>query len=174
MFLEDELEYTRLKRNDNIMGWLAIVFVAALVFMFAGIMNSASATGSSPASIHHAAPAITEQARPDLFGTQASVAAGHAMIVAFEVQKAAPSVKDAGHASEIASAGTHVAARSFSTAAPDEAEVAHPVALTLADRDIQSGVLLISFALMGASFVMLTFGGPRGGKREDEDAIDAL
>lgn len=47
MFLEDELEYVRLKRHDNIMGWLAIVFVAALVFMFAGVMNSASATGSS-------------------------------------------------------------------------------------------------------------------------------
>jgi hypothetical protein len=47
MFLDDEIEYIRLKRSDSIMGWLAISFVAALVFMFAGLVNSASATGSS-------------------------------------------------------------------------------------------------------------------------------
>lgn len=46
MFLDDEIEYIRLKRSDSIMGWLAISFVAALVFMFAGLVNSASATGS--------------------------------------------------------------------------------------------------------------------------------
>ncbi len=56
----------------------------------------------------------------------------------------------------------------------DNAGVAHASMAKLADHDIKTGALLLSFALMGGSFVMLAFGGPRGGKREDEDAFDAL
>lgn len=164
MFLEDELEYVRLKRNDNIMGWLAIVFVAALVFMFAGIMNSASATGSSSGPAHRAEMTV---AAPLQAGPAASAKTiDKTMIVV--------ALKDAPSATNVASANpsdTHLLAIETPE---DNAGVAHASIATLADHDIKTGALILSLALIGGSFVMLTFGGPRGGKREDEDMIDAL
>jgi hypothetical protein len=47
MFLDDEEAYARLRRSETVMGWLAITAVAALVFMFAGFINAASATTPS-------------------------------------------------------------------------------------------------------------------------------
>jgi hypothetical protein len=43
MFMDDENEYIRLKRADTVLGWLAIGVVAALVLMFAGMANVATA-----------------------------------------------------------------------------------------------------------------------------------
>ena len=167
MFLEDELEYVRLKRNDNIMGWLAIVFVAALVFMFAGIMNSASATGSHSGPAHRAEIAV---AAP-LQAIPAATAATIDKTMDFVALKDAPV---APAAIEVTSADT-AGAQTLAIATPeDNAGVAHASIATLADHDIKTGALLLSLALIGGSFVMLTFGGPRGGKREDEDMIDAF
>lgn len=167
MFLEDELEYVRLKRNDNIMGWLAIVFVAALVFMFAGIMNSASATGSGYGPAHRAETSLT--ASPQAAPAAAEKAFDKTMIL------------EALNGTTIAPAEVKVASadpagvQTLAIATPDDnAGVAHASIATLANHDIKTGALLLSLALIGGSFVMLTFGGPRGGKREDEDMIDAL
>lgn len=172
MFLEDELEYVRLKRNDNIMGWLAIVFVAALVFMFAGIMNSASATGANPQSIHpveahRAEMIITSRLQVEFAAPASSIGKGVA-VVAPDDAEAAPAPM---HVSYLQNADI----QTLALATPqDNAGVAHASMAKLADHDIKTGALLLSFALMGGSFVMLAFGGPRGGKREDEDAFDAL
>jgi len=169
MFLEDELEYVRLKRHDNIMGWLAIIFVAALVFMFAGVMNSASATGS-PSAHRTEATSAAPQSAPAT--TRAGAIGNDAIVMLFDDGKAA-------------TVSTNVAAigngdvQTLALATPeDNAGVAHASTAKLADHDIKTGALLLSLALMGGSFVMLTFGGPRGGRggdeREDEDTINAL
>lgn len=50
MFMDDENEYIRLKRSDTVLGWVAIGAVAALVLMFAGMANVASA--ASPFAHH--------------------------------------------------------------------------------------------------------------------------
>lgn len=165
MFLEDELEYVRLKRNDNVMGWLAIIFVAALVFMFAGIMNSASATGSPSAHASRAEVTIAAPLQAQPAATPAGTVDLKPIVIAFDE---APSIRVAAsnHVGEI---------QTLALAMPDETTgVTHVYSDKLADHDIKTGALLLSFALMGGSFVMLTFGGPRGGKREDEDTIDAL
>lgn len=172
MFLEDELEYVRLKRSDNIMGWLAIVFVAALVFMFAGIMNSASATGSPAAHAHRAEAIVAAPLHANPVTTQASIVDVKPIVIAFDVPQAAPAARDiaSNQAGEM---------QTLALAMPEhDAGLPNSYTARLADHDIKTGALILSFALMGGSFVMLTFGGPRGGpagdKREDEDMIDAL
>lgn len=173
MFLEDELEYVRLKRADNIMGWLAILFVAALVFMFAGLMNSASASGSG-----HPAPSPVVQsvelehapgilALNSLFETgrspliDASAAAGNAQLI----PAALPLNLETG-AHRLEPAFSAEAAQV--TAEPASASFSRMHHTTTADRDIMMGLMLLVFALMGSSFVMLAFGGPRdiGGVEE--------
>jgi hypothetical protein len=170
MFLEDELEYVRLKRSDNIMGWLAIMFVAALVFMFAGVMNSASATGSP--SAHRTEAAIAAPSQPTPAATQAGIIGHDTIVAAVHVTLPAPASRDVA---SIQSGDVQTLALSTPD---DNAGLAHTSTAKLADHDIKTGALILSFALMGGSFVMLTFGGPRGGsgsdKREDEDMIDAL
>lgn len=167
MFLEDELEYVRLKRNDNIMGWLAIVFVAALVFMFAGIMNSASATGSSSAPAHRVEATFTAPVQASPAATARAVDKTM-IVVALNDAPAAP-------AAMLVASANRADAQTLAIATPEDyAGAAHASIATLADHDIKTGALLLSLALIGGSFVMLTFGGPRGGKREDEEMIDAL
>ena len=73
MFLDDEIEYIRLKRSDSVMGWVAISFVAALVFMFAGLMNSASATGSTTSR----APALHILSSPQAAPSSALISDRH-------------------------------------------------------------------------------------------------
>lgn len=167
MFLEDELEYVRLKRNDNIMGWLAIVFVAALVFMFAGIMNSASATGSLSGPAHRVETTVAAplQATPAAVDTAIDKTM---IVIALKDAPAAPA------AMQVASTAAADDQTQTVSTPEDNAGVAHASIATLADHDIKTGALLLTLALIGGSFVMLTFGGPRGGKREDEDMIDAI
>ena len=57
MFMDDESEYIRLKRSDTVLGWLAIGVVAALVLMFAGMANVASASSPFAYQKSHAANA---------------------------------------------------------------------------------------------------------------------
>lgn len=54
MFLENQYGESRLKHLDDILGWVAIAFVAALVLLFAGLSNHASAAGSKPRPEIHA------------------------------------------------------------------------------------------------------------------------
>ncbi len=165
MFLEDELEYVRLKRSDNIMGWLAIIFVAALVFMFAGIMNSASATGSSSAPVHRTEAVAAVPFQVNSGATLASPLDVKPILVSFNDAQTAPVGKDvaANHIGEV---------QTLALTLPD-GDTPHSTA-KLADHDIKTGALILSFALMGGSFVMLTFGGPRAGRTEDEDPNDAF
>ncbi|HWU64718.1 MAG TPA: hypothetical protein VN112_22070 [Ensifer sp.] len=167
MFLEDELEYTRLKRNENIMGWLAIVFVAALVFMFAGIMNSASATDTSSLSARHAEAAMANSQPAIVSHVQISQRLDKPVVLAMDGTKA-------NQKTVIAPGNSRDVETPAVTASGDDAVVTGSLSPTLADHDIKTGALLVSFSLIGGSFVMLTFGGPRGGRREDEDMIDAL
>ncbi|MET3612014.1 hypothetical protein ABID16_000319 [Rhizobium aquaticum] len=168
MFLEDELEYVRLKRNDNIMGWLAIVFVAALVFMFAGIMNSASATGSHSGPAHRAEMSVAAPLQAGAAAAANTIDKTMIVIALKDAPVAAPAAMQA------ASTTTADDQTPLVSIPEDNAGVAHASIATLADHDIKTGALLLSLALIGGSFVMLTFGGPRGGKREDEDMIDAI
>ncbi len=186
MFLEDELEYVRLKRNDNIMGWLAIVFVAALVFMFAGLMNSASATGASPA---HIAEARQNAGVGSLFLPSPHVTSHVAASQPLFVEVASRDVPSAEAASQPADAMFQTVALNDADANETSfAQAGQELALAiskqasafqfaqsagLADHDILNGLLLVSVAFIGGSFILLTFGGPRG-SRDDEDRIDVL
>jgi Ni/Fe-hydrogenase subunit HybB-like protein len=157
MFLEDELEYVRLKRADNIMGWLAIIFVAALVFMFAGLMNTASATGA--ASAPHASHALVQSGAvsPAHLHVNAAFADTGNNIVILDAQMRdlatdpMPSAVSSEHTSSI----------------PAHRPASH------GDREVLMGLMAVSFVLMGGSFVVLAFGGPRR-QPQNKDQIDTL
>ncbi|SOC85034.1 hypothetical protein SAMN05421890_3525 [Ensifer adhaerens] len=199
MFLEDELEYVRLKRNDNIMGWLAIVFVAVLVCMFAGLMNSASATGAGASAADMPHTATLDLQQPGLFSAPSSI--GDRQMVLVQLDNAQAAARTDGVLSEIrplpAAEVTAPAAllqnavfqhdsgarmvdavfevhRGLTPLMSNPSSNLNPPHQTaLADHDIISGLLLISSAVIGGSFILLAFGGPRG-RHEDEDRLDVL
>jgi hypothetical protein len=157
MFLEDELEYVRLKRADNIMGWLAIIFVAALVFMFAGLMNTASATGA--ASAPHSAPMHVHSDRVSTTNMPVNAAFADArnniVVLDSEMRNLATEPMPASVSAE------------FTSSIPAHRPGSH------GDRDVLMGLMAVSFVLMGGSFVVLAFGGPRRHPQK-EDHIDTL
>jgi hypothetical protein len=163
MFLEDELEYVRLKRADNVMGWLAILFVAALVFMFAGLMNSASASADA-----RPAPAPLVQSA-DIAGNR-DIVALNSLFASAPTSASLPNqsatlrqVSMPVNLGETSRAfGDHrTATTEVASLEPGTTNFGTSRSGALADRNIMIGFMLLAFSMMGASFVTLAFGGPR-------------
>ena len=173
MFLEDELEYHRLKRSDNIMGWLAILFVAALVFMFAGMMNSASASGKAAHIEDGRATLIMEPNRQvaDMAGGQLITVSAEPMGALFSVHGMRPSAQDLAVTAEAAkAAATDAAANQPARIDPLTTESIGARATGPGERHIMMGLMLVAFALTGSSFLLLAFGGPRRPHEAEDDA----
>lgn len=170
MFLEDELELNRLRRADSFMGWLAILFVAALVFMFAGMMNSASASGSAARVSDGQTVRIMAQSRP-ADGRLFTVSAGPTAAL-FSIHGHLPTSRDLTIAAE-----NHVTGSNDDTAASQavRATAVDPIrtgsiAAAPGDRHIMMGLMMVAFALTGSSFLLLAFGGPRRPSEAEDDA----
>lgn len=159
MFLEDELEYVRLKRADNIMGWLAILFVAALVFMFAGLMNSASASGAARPAPAPLVQSVEIDGNPAILNL-------NSLFDTSRLQPSRSGISEVsmplhyGLASHYLDPDTITSAE-IAAIDPRAARFEQPRTDALADRHIMIGLMLIAFSLMGGSFLMLAFGGPR-------------
>lgn len=163
MFLEDELEYVRLKRTDNIMGWIAIAFVAVLVFMFAGLMNTASASDNSPLRSPHATYGhLVETAPPGIGPERLFVPASLTGLISHSGDMALATPQP-----DAASPQTQI------TIDPIKTNSIPATAASFGDRDIFMGLMMIAFSLMGSSFLLLAFGGPRG-TRASEDQADGF
>lgn len=173
MFLDDELEYHRLKRTDSIMGWLAILFVAALVFMFAGMMNSASASGKATHMEDGRAALVMAPERADASGARTRLLAVSAepMGALFSVHGIRPTTRDLAVTAEAAKASESDASAARSVGIdPLTTESIGARATAPGDRHIMMGLMLIAFALTGSSFLLLAFGGPRRPHEAEDDA----
>jgi hypothetical protein len=163
MFLEDELEYVRLKRADNIMGWLAILFVAALVFMFAGLMNSASASAEARPAPAPLVQSVDLAGNPDIVTLNSLFRTAPASATLMDQSEAVRQVAFPMHLGKTSDVlgGSQGATAEVASLERGTTTFEAPRTAALADRNIMIGFMLLAFSLMGASFVTLAFGGPR-------------